>query len=141
MYCPNCGSHLSDETRFCPGCGRSLAGTSSPSVSFGEAIKRFFAGYLQFHGRARRSEFWFAFLFTGLVGGFLSSIAPELGSVWSLAIFLPSQAICFRRLHDIGKSGWWVLIGLIPLVGQILLLVWYCRDSDGHNPWGPSPKY
>jgi uncharacterized membrane protein YhaH (DUF805 family) len=61
--------------------------------------------------------------------------------VYSLAIFIPSLAVCVRRLHDIGRSGWWYLIGLIPVIGWILLIVWFCTDSQpGANKWGPNPK-
>ena len=61
--------------------------------------------------------------------------------VYALAIFIPSIAVCVRRLHDIGKSGWYYFIGLIPLVGGIILLVWFCTDSQlGENQWGANPK-
>ena len=59
---------------------------------------------------------------------------------WSLATLVPQIAITIRRLHDIGKSGWYYLIGLIPLVGGIILLVWMCQDSTEDNQWGPNPK-
>jgi len=65
-----------------------------------------------------------------------------LGVILALGLLIPSLAVGVRRLHDIGKSGWWLLIGLIPLVGAIVLLVFACQDSQpGTNQWGPSPKY
>lgn len=109
-------------------------------VSFIDAIKLFFIHYADFKGRSRRSEYWWAWLFTALVAGVLSAIVPALSGVWSLAILVPSLAISVRRLHDIGKSGWWYLICLIPLVGSIILLVWSCKDSGPDNQWGPNPK-
>lgn len=59
----------------------------------------------------------------------------------SLALFLPSLGVAVRRLHDIGRSGWWILIGLIPLVGAILLLIWFCKDSQMEsNEYGEVPN-
>ncbi len=64
-----------------------------------------------------------------------------LSFIYSLAVLLPSLAVGFRRLHDTGKSGWWLLIGLIPLIGSIILLVFFCQDSDANdNQYGPNPK-
>ncbi len=115
---------------------------NKPSVTFIEAIKLYFTRYTDFSTRSRRSEYWFAFLFTSLVSGFISAIIPDLGWIWSLATLIPSLALSIRRLHDIGKSAWWLLISLIPLVGGIILLVFTCKDSEpGANQWGPSPKY
>ena len=108
-------------------------------VGFIDAIKLFFTRYADFQGRSRRSEFWFAALFTGLASG-LAAIIPVVGFLWPLAILVPSLAITIRRLHDINKSGWWVLINLVPLVGSILLLVWLATDSAPNNQWGPCPK-
>jgi uncharacterized membrane protein YhaH (DUF805 family) len=62
--------------------------------------------------------------------------------LYSLAVLIPALAVAVRRLHDTGRSGWWLLIGLIPLVGPIVLLVFYLLDSDREpNAYGPSPKY
>jgi len=69
-------------------------------------------------------------------------VLPDIAGLWTLVTFIPTLSLTVRRLHDIGKSGWWYLIGIIPLVGGILLLVWYCKDSQpGSNQWGHSPKY
>ena len=114
--------------------------TEVQPVSFIEATKLFFIRYVDFKGRSRRSEYWWASLAIGIVGALISSIIPELGGLWNLAILVPSIAICVRRLHDIGKSGWWYLINLIPLVGQIILIIWFCKDSGEANQWGPNPK-
>ncbi|MCD1260776.1 DUF805 domain-containing protein [Paenibacillus athensensis] len=74
-----------------------------------------------------------AVLILGIVG--------LLNMAYSLATLLPTLAVSARRLHDTGRSGWWQLIGLVPFVGGILLLVFYCLDSEGNNPYGPNPKY
>ena len=116
-------------------------------MSFVDAIKSVFTQYVGFSGRARRSEYWFFCLFNIIVSCVLSALASKisllslLSVVWSLAIFLPSLAVCIRRLHDIGKSGWWYLLAFIPLVGAIILIIWFCKDSEpGANAYGPNPK-
>ncbi|MBQ8834198.1 MAG: DUF805 domain-containing protein [Oscillospiraceae bacterium] len=112
-----------------------------PSVSFLDAIKLFFTRYTDFNGRSRRSEYWFASLFNFLVSAVISTALPDFAWIWSLAVLIPGIAIGVRRLHDIGKAGTWYLINLIPLVGQIIFLVWACQDSTADNQWGPNPKY
>ena len=114
-------------------------------MSFGEAIKTCFKKYVDFSGRARRSEFWFWMLFTAIIGtavGFLErSDHHFLSSIVPLAFFLPNLAVSVRRMHDIGRSGWYVLISLIPIVGVILFIVQCCRDSvPGANKYGENPK-
>ena len=109
--------------------------------------------YAVFTGRSRRSEYWYFALFYFLILFALSivdvfagtmSVEAEIGlfsGIFGLAMVIPSIAVGVRRLHDIGKSGWWILIGFIPLVGWIILLVWACRDSQpGANAYGPNPK-
>jgi uncharacterized membrane protein YhaH (DUF805 family) len=102
--------------------------------------------YVQFHGRARRKEYWLFGLFSAIISILLSVIGTlihfkYLNSLYSLAVFLPTLAVTIRRLHDIGRKGWWVLIGLIPLIGWIILIVFYCLDSQpGTNKYGPNPK-
>jgi len=109
--------------------------------------------YVDFTGRARRSEYWFFFLFTvlaGIVGGILDGIFRLRGGPYGstgpiqgliqLALLLPSLAVGARRLHDTGRSGWWLLIGLIPVVGWIILLVFFVQDSQQDNQYGPNPK-
>ena len=109
--------------------------------------------YVDFNGRARRKEFWMFFLFN-YIFGFVAftidnifGIASEyLGFGWffsllSLAIILPSWAVLVRRLHDVGKSGWWMLISLIPFIGGLLVFVQTVYDSQvGDNEYGPNPK-
>jgi len=113
--------------------------------------------YVDFGGRARRKEYWMYFLFNmifcvvamildRLLGLTFNLYGQSLGYGWlyliyCLAVFLPGLAVFVRRLHDMGKSGWNFFIGLIPLVGAIILLVWMCKDSQtGENKWGVNPK-
>ena len=109
---------------------------------FIEALKK----YAVFSGRARRKEFWMFVLFTVIIYALLLGIgfaikAPYIAIVFYVAILLPSLAVHVRRLHDTGRSGWWVLFGLVPLVGGITLLVFQCSDSQpGVNKYGPNPK-
>jgi len=111
-----------------------------------EAIKSVFSQYVGFKGRARRSEYWYFFLFNFIVALVLGIIGQVIGNtilstLWSLAVILPGIAVGIRRLHDIGKSGWWLLISFVPVVGTILLIVWCCKDSDpGENQYGANPK-
>lgn len=124
-------------------------------MSITEAISSVFHNYANFSGRARRAEYWYWTLFVAVVGAILSSCAgfmnggdgganifTILSSIFSLATFIPSLAVSWRRLHDIGRSGGWFFIGLIPVIGWIPLLIWYCKDGEpGENQYGPSPKY
>ena len=103
--------------------------------------------YTDFSGRARRREYWMFVLanfIVALVLGIIDRIfgwGQILSEIYSLAVLLPSIAVCIRRLHDIGKSGWWLLIALIPLIGEIWLIVLFCQDSQyGANQWGENPK-
>lgn len=116
-------------------------------MSFGEAVRTVFSKYATFSGRARRSEFWWFTLFAILVYVVVSIIDaviknPVLAIIVALAMVIPGLAVTVRRLHDTGRSGWWYFIGLIPLIGAIVLLVFECQDSQpGQNAYGPSPKY
>ncbi len=102
--------------------------------------------YVGFSGRARRKEYWMFVLFNFLAGVVASVIDGILGtmmiySLYSLAALLPGLAVCARRLHDTDRSGWWILISLIPLVGIIVLIVFLCQDSKpGENQYGANPK-
>ena len=117
-------------------------------VSFGEAVNRGLNNYCNFSGRASRSEFWWFQLFmlivscaAGVVGAILGKYGTWIPSAVGLALLLPSFGLMFRRLHDIGKSGWWWLLVFIPLVGGIILIVWYCKESEPvANEYGPVPN-
>ncbi len=100
--------------------------------------------YVNFEGRATRAEFWWFFLFNFIIGCILSlfgKVGNVLSGVWSLAILLPQLGLGVRRLHDINKSGWYWLIGLIPIVGWIILIVWWAKEGDAtENQYGPVPE-
>jgi uncharacterized membrane protein YhaH (DUF805 family) len=100
-------------------------------ATFGQAVQRFFQKYAQFRGRASRSEFWWFFLFNAIVGIVLNVLEAVnrgfglLSLIYGLAVIVPEIALNARRLHDTNRSGWWQLLVLIPIVGWIILLVWY----------------
>jgi uncharacterized membrane protein YhaH (DUF805 family) len=113
-------------------------------MTFGEAVTSGFEHYAKFDGRASRPAFWWWFLFVILVGIAADIIGVAIHSVAltsgivSLALLLPNLSVSIRRLHDTDRSGWWVLIALIPLIGFIVLLIFYLQDSDpGENKHGP----
>ena len=115
-------------------------------MSFVDAIKICFTKYVDFNGRARRSEYWYWTVFNivlSTVAGAIANVtgATAISTIVSLALLLPSLAVAVRRLHDIGKSWAYILFGLIPLVGWIILLVWYAKEGDaGDNAFGSDPK-
>lgn len=104
--------------------------------------------YAVFSGRARRAEYWYFVLFNIIIGAVLGIISRVIGDdnnilayIYSLALLIPGLAVEVRRLHDIGKSGWWIFISLIPLIGTIWLIVLLATDSNpGENKFGPNPK-
>ena len=115
-------------------------------MNFGQAVKSVYSNYVNFTGRALRSEFWFFMLFYLIAYVVLGVIDFEvlggqvLTSLFALASLLPGIAVAVRRLHDIDKSGWFILLNLIPLIGAIILIVWYCRaGTPGANRFGPEP--
>ena len=119
-------------------------------MSFQDAVRTTLTTkYATFTGRARRSEYWFFALFNVIVSIISSAIDRAIpgdiqivGTIVGLALLVPGLAVGARRLHDTGRSGWWQLIGLVPLVGVILLIVWFATDGHpGPNQHGPSPKY
>lgn len=104
-------------------------------MTFTESIGICLKKYTEFNGRAARSEFWWWVLFTFLLSAFSQMVSETLASIISLAVFLPSIAVTSRRLHDIGRSGWWQLIGLIPIIGWIVMIFWCVKDSAGPNEY------
>lgn len=117
-----------------------------------EAVKMSLARYASFGGRARRSEYWYFTLFHWLVilpaavVSYLVMLAiPALAIIlYSIVIFgtlLPHLAVSVRRLHDVNRTGWWYLLGCVPLLGAIVLFVWFCTDGTrGPNRFGADPK-
>lgn len=115
-------------------------------MGFAEAVKSALSKYATFSGRARRSEFWYFYLFYFLaymVAVIIAAVVevPAVAALPLLAFVVPYISVAIRRLHDTGRSGWSYLIGFIPLIGTIWLIVVACRDSEGDNEYGPSPKY
>lgn len=105
-------------------------------MNFTESIRTCFTKYVDFNGRARRPEFWWWVLFVflaGLVAQWLGNLPSMLVSLGTL---LPSIAVGARRLHDIDKSGWWQLVGLIPFIGWIIMIWWCVQDSKEPNRFG-----
>lgn len=104
--------------------------------------------YAVFSGRAQRAEYWYFLLFNLVIGLVLFSLGTFLGKValfaywiYAVAVLIPSIAVSVRRLHDTNRSGWWVLISLVPIVGGIILLVFMVLDSDPNsNQYGPNLK-
>lgn len=118
-------------------------------LSFKEAVIRAIKdNYCNFDGRASRSEYWWYCLFTVILGVIISAIFSSsqtayaiVGGIINLALLLPSLGLCVRRLHDIGKSGWWIFLALIPVVGAIILIIWFCQASQPQtNAYGPVPN-
>jgi len=114
---------------------------------------RVFKKYATFSGRAQRAEYWYFILFYlllsigfAIIDSITGTLDPETGigllsGLFSLAAFIPSVAVGVRRLHDTGRSGWWWLIGFIPLIGTIVLIIFFVQDSVPHeNAYGPNPK-
>jgi uncharacterized membrane protein YhaH (DUF805 family) len=114
-------------------------------MSFQDAVKICLNKYVDFSGRARRSEYWWFVLFNVIVGVVAGIIDAIIGTaiiqyLAFLALLLPNIAVSIRRLHDISRVGWWLLIDLIPFVGFIVLLIFFLQDSHPDNQYGPSPK-
>ena len=131
-------------------------------MGFSDAIKTGLAKFATWQGRASRSEYWYFILFNFLVLFVAAILDKVLGTnfkmtnpatglevglpygylymLGSLALLLPNLAVMVRRLHDTDRSGWWYWIALIPLIGAILLIVWFCtRGTNGSNRYGADP--
>lgn len=111
-------------------------------VGMVEAVKLFFSNYVKFDGRSNRGEYWWAFLGI-IIASFVFSLLDAmlgiqlLGIIFSLVTLIPGIAIGIRRLHDIDKSGWWLLIGLVPLVGFLVLIYFFVQPpTPGPNRFG-----
>ena len=109
-------------------------------MQFPDAIKSCFSKYVTFEGRASRTEYWWFFLFNFIVHVAALFINDNLYYLVTLGLFLPALAVSVRRLHDKEKSGWWLLLSFVPLVGAIILLIWFCQEgTQGDNRFG-SPE-
>jgi uncharacterized membrane protein YhaH (DUF805 family) len=108
-------------------------------MDFFEAIKSCFSRYATFSGRASRSEYWWWVLFVLLASIATAMVSSTVSGLFSLGTLLPFLAVAARRLHDIGKSGWWQLVGFIPLLGWIMMIYWTVQPSEGPNTYGDGP--
>lgn len=170
-FCPNCGAQLTNRgtgtQNFCPACGTRMTTNydNAPAETFTmkSAYKSMFKKYAKFNGRSRRSEYWYATLANSLIifamylligiiavanGDYMSDGAAIFLSLIALAVFgysfavmIPGLAMAVRRLHDTGRSGWFMLLSLIPYIGGIILFVFMVQDSQpGANQYGTNPK-
>ena len=164
MKCTGCGSDNPENAQFCGGCGVSLSASTPtavgidaaelPMVDFGTAVKLGFQRYVDFSGRSTRAEYWWWGLFT-VVASFalfiadtltgnsstLSGLGGLLDMLFTLATIIPSLALGARRLHDINRTGWWLLLLFVPVIGWIVLIVWAIERGDkGTNKYGPDPR-
>lgn len=133
---------------------------SEYSLSFEDAIGSCFNQYSDFDGRARRKEYWYFYLFNFIVYVVIFLItliiifASKMGdsqslnifrwatTIWNVIIFVPSITVFCRRMHDIGRSGYWWFINLIPIIGWLISLIFLCKAGDiGENEYGEDPKY
>jgi uncharacterized membrane protein YhaH (DUF805 family) len=116
-------------------------------MDFGQSIKTCLNKYATFSGRAQRSEYWYFFLFmmivnivTSILDSAILEDLPIFSLLATLALLVPSISVSVRRLHDTDRSGWWLLLGFIPVVGVIVLIVFFCRRGTvGSNQFGSDP--
>jgi uncharacterized membrane protein YhaH (DUF805 family) len=117
-------------------------------MDFMTSVRTCLNKYAVFSGRARRSEYWWFVLFNLVVNIVLSLVdlvifgsgSSVLSLIFGLAVLIPGIAVSVRRLHDLGKSGWWLLIALVPLIGAVLLIWWFSQaGTSGDNEYGPDP--
>ncbi len=152
-----------DNINFCSNCGNRLEfvndwqgqnqyyGQEIPKDSIIGSYKKFWKNYFVFDGRCRRADYWQAWLVNMIIMiiSLVLGVIPVLGvvitvlsAIYSLATIVPGISLEFRRLHDIGKSGAYILFILIPIVGPIMLILWFAREGErGENKYGRNPKY
>ena len=145
QFCGVCGTNL-EANEFFPGSDQLVSGADQPMVGFTQAVGIGFSNYINFQGRATRAEYWWWTLFAVISDVVLGFIDAALGigflqGLFSLAILIPGLAVGARRLHDIGKSGWWQLLWFAIVVGWVILWVWAFRQGDrGQNQHGLDPR-
>ena len=137
MYCPKCGNQIEPGSRFCGGCGSPM---ETSRIGLIQAIQLGFQNYANFSGRSNRSEYWWWTLFVVVIYfalNFFVAIVPLLvivTSLFGLVTLLPGLALGARRMHDIDKSGWYLLLWLLPIIGWIWFLILACqRGTEGPN--------
>ena len=152
MNCPTCGKEYEDSVTFCGICGTYIADgeiadpPQLPRVGFLTAIKSAYKGYFKFSGRATGAEFWlWALLYypASVVAYILNSpeIVIVIIALFVLVSFIPNLAVMVRRLHDTGRSAWWIFINLVPFIGWVVLVILLLGDGEeGGNKYGRDPR-
>lgn len=163
MQCEQCAIEYPQNVKFCRDCGARLSKPSrrkfvsrsrqSSSITLGKAVELGFRQYIHFHGRATRAEFWWWVLFVTAISVVAQGIDKVAGThnetisngvfegIWSLAAIVPTLALGARRLHDINRRGWWLLLWLVPFFGWVLLFIWSLQQGDkGMNEYGFDPR-
>lgn len=150
MFCRACGKENADDAKFCGGCRADFGAPVAPvevnayesipgeQMPFGKAISVCMGKYVDFSGRASRSEYWWFYLFTVLLswGSMIVDSSGIISGIVNLAFLLPSLAAAARRLHDTNRSGWWMLISL-TIIGLIPLIIWLATaGSRETNQYG-----
>lgn len=145
VYCPNCGTCLTEEEIFCPTCVTNVR--SIPKENMLEAYKKMWQHAFDFKGRARRSEYWLAFtanILAALVLAIITLFIPMLGFLsilYALATIVPGLSLAVRRLHDTNRSGHWLWL-ILTVYGGFALFVFYCQDKkQPYNRFGKSAKW
>jgi len=116
-------------------------------MSLAQAVETVLRRYADFSGRAGRAEYWWwwaalvaTFIAIGILTSFVGAAGYVVAALFTLATFIPNLAVTVRRLHDTGRSGWWVLVVLVPAIGALILLVLLLLDGEhGSNRWGTPP--
>lgn len=159
MYCSACGEKNLDANDECQQCGAALQAAPPVNSTRTPAKNPFayyfgcFKQYFQFKGRARRAEYWWFFVVNLIPAVTLSLLDRQLGLVsestgyglisglYIAVAFIPSLAVTVRRLHDTGRSGWWFLLSLIPVINIALIILLALDGAKSANKYGESPKY
>lgn len=140
IACRRCKKMMPNQMANCPSCGIPQKVGGDDMDGFLHYALMPLKKYTDFSGRARRKEFWLFSLFELIVLTLAQVILP-LYFIASILLFLPTIAVGVRRLHDIDKSGWWLLLWFVPVIGGIILIVWACREGEsGPNRFGSDPK-
>lgn len=138
-YCQECGTPSEATACICTRCGcelrMTLADGSMPVSTFSEAVKSGFKKYAKIGGRANRVEYWMWWLFVLIATAFVG-----IGWLMLPVLIIPTLCITARRLHDVGKSGWWLLVGIIPIANLYILYLLLQRGESGDNRYGISPS-
>lgn len=160
VFCRGCGKEIHETAATCPHCGaQQILSTPAAANVAGDEVQAFdwyvavLRNYAGFSGRARRKEYWFFLLFNILISMGLSLVDRFTGNsgissgmgflsgLYALGTFIPGIAVTMRRLHDTNRSGWWMLISLIPVIGIIVLLVFLASEGQKtENRYGAPVK-